>query len=72
MGARVSKRTSVQQGVREKGLTTEYRRTRRRRPRYARATVGGAHLRENDDTPADVKCQVNELYARIGLADREL
>ncbi len=70
MGARVSKRTSVQQGVREKGLTTEYRRTPR--PRYARATVGGAHLRENDDTPAVVKRQVNELHARIGLADREL
>ena len=40
--------------------------------RYARAKVGWAHLRENDDTPEDVKQHVNELYARIGLGDRDL
>ena len=40
--------------------------------RHARARVGWAHLRENDNTPDDAKRQVNELYARIGLDDREL
>ena len=40
--------------------------------RHARAMVGWAHLRENDNTPDDTKRQVNELYARIGLDDREL
>ncbi len=40
--------------------------------RHARAKVGWAHLRENDDTPEDVKQHVNELYARIGLGDRDL
>ena len=40
--------------------------------RHARAKVGWAHLRENDYTPEDVKQHVNELYARIGLSDRDL
>ena len=40
--------------------------------RHARARVGWAHLRENDNTPDDAKRQVNELYARIGLDDRDL
>jgi hypothetical protein len=40
--------------------------------RHARAKVGWAHLRENDDTSDDVKQHVNDLYARIGLGDRDL
>lgn len=40
--------------------------------RFAREKVGWAHLKENDDTPEDVKRHVNELYARIGLGDRSL
>lgn len=40
--------------------------------RYAREKVGWAHVKENDDTPEDVKAHVNELYARIGLGDRSL
>jgi uncharacterized protein GlcG (DUF336 family) len=39
---------------------------------YARAQVGWAHMKENDDTPDDVKAHVNELYGKIGLGDREL
>ena len=39
---------------------------------HARAAVGWANVKENDDTPEDVKRHVNELYARIGLGDRAL
>jgi uncharacterized protein GlcG (DUF336 family) len=40
--------------------------------RYAREKVGWAHMKEHDDTPEDVKAHVNEIYARVGLADRTL
>ena len=40
--------------------------------RYARAKVGWAHMKKNDDTPEDVKAHINELYSRIGLGDRSL
>jgi uncharacterized protein GlcG (DUF336 family) len=40
--------------------------------RYAREKIGWAHMKENDDTPEDVKQHVNELYSRIGLGERDL
>ena len=40
--------------------------------RYAREKCGWAHLKENDDTPEDVKAHINELYGRIGLDHRKL
>ncbi len=40
--------------------------------RHARARVGWAHLKEHDDTPEDLKRQINEIYRSVGLGDREL
>ena len=40
--------------------------------RYAREKIGWAHMKENDDTPDDVRQHVNELYSNIGLGDRDL
>lgn len=40
--------------------------------RHARAAVGWAHRKAHDDTPDDVKRHINEIYAKIGLGDREL
>ena len=39
---------------------------------YARQKVGWAHTREHDDTPADVKEHVNQIYAKVGLDKRKL
>jgi len=39
---------------------------------FAREKIGWAHLKENDDTPEDVKAHINELYGRAGLGDRNL
>jgi glc operon protein GlcG len=40
--------------------------------RYAREKVGWAHEPASNATSAGVKAHINEIYARIGLADRKL
>ena len=40
--------------------------------RYAREKVGWAPAPAHDDTPADVKKHINEIYARVGLDGRKL
>ena len=40
--------------------------------RYARQKVGWAHMPEHDTTPESVKAHVNEIYAKIGLANRSI
>ncbi len=40
--------------------------------RYARQKAGWAHVAEHDDTPADVKEHINEIYSQVGLGDRTL
>jgi hypothetical protein len=40
--------------------------------RYARERVGWVHMKEHDDTPEDVKAHINEIYQRVGLADRQM
>jgi glc operon protein GlcG len=40
--------------------------------RYARQKVGWQHVPERDDTPADVKRHINEIYAQVGLKERKL
>lgn len=40
--------------------------------RYAREKVGWAHLKEHDDTPEDLKAEINEVYRSVGLGDREI
>ncbi|MGQ0522051.1 MAG: GlcG/HbpS family heme-binding protein [Betaproteobacteria bacterium] len=39
---------------------------------YAREKVGWAHKPEHDDTPAEVKEHINEIYGQVGLGDRLL
>jgi len=40
--------------------------------RHAREKLGWAHRKEHDDTPEDVKRQINEIYRSVGLEGREL
>ena len=40
--------------------------------RCAREKVGWAHQREHDDTPAEVKEHINEIYSKVGLGERKL
>ena len=40
--------------------------------RYAREKLKWAHKKEHDDTPADMKEHVNQIYAQVGLGDRKL
>jgi uncharacterized protein GlcG (DUF336 family) len=40
--------------------------------RYARQKVGWAHLKEHDDTPEELKAEINAIYRSVGLGDREL
>jgi glc operon protein GlcG len=40
--------------------------------RYARKKVGWAHMPAKDDTPADVKKHINEIYAKVGLKHRKV
>jgi len=40
--------------------------------RHARQRTGWRHVPERDDTPAEVKQHINEIYARVGLQDRKL
>jgi glc operon protein GlcG len=39
---------------------------------YARERVGWAHHAETDDTPESVKQHIKEIYAKMGLGDREV
>lgn len=40
--------------------------------RFSRDKVGWKIVKENDDTPEDVKRHINEIYAKVGLGDRSL
>ncbi|GIX48327.1 MAG: hypothetical protein KatS3mg131_2538 [Candidatus Tectimicrobiota bacterium] len=40
--------------------------------RHAREAVGWAHRPQHDTTPEDVKRHIREIYAKIGLGEREL
>ena len=40
--------------------------------RHARETLGWQHMKENDDTPQDVKDHINEIYSKVGLGARKL
>ena len=39
---------------------------------YARQKTGWSHAPETDDTPADVKQHINQIYATVGLDKRKL
>lgn len=39
---------------------------------FARAKVGWAHRPEHDDASPEVKAHINEIYAKVGLKNREL
>ncbi|AXK81805.1 heme-binding protein [Pseudolabrys taiwanensis] len=39
---------------------------------YARAKAGWAHVPEHDTTDPEVKAHINALYAKAGIADRQL
>ena len=40
--------------------------------RHAREAVGWAHRPEHDNTPPEVKEHINEIYAKVGLGDRQI
>jgi glc operon protein GlcG len=40
--------------------------------RHARQKAGWAHVKEHDDTPADVKEHINRIYAEVGLDRHKL
>ena len=40
--------------------------------RYAREKVGWRVVPENDSTPPSVKAHINEIYAKVGLTERDL
>ena len=39
---------------------------------YARAKIGWAHAKANDDTPQDVKDEINAIYSKVGLGEKKL
>jgi len=40
--------------------------------RYARHKVGWAYAPATDDIPPEVKAHINQIYAKVGLDDRQL